>query len=82
MFKHGVLACLTGSLLSLAALAAEDAKLPPAPTQSPAATTQPTAANAEAAPAVRKKAGTSQARRDLRHCLKRASNAEIIRCAE
>lgn len=82
MFKHGVLACLTGSLLSLAALAAEDPKLPPAPTQSPAATTQPAAATAEAPLAARKKPGTSQARRDLRHCLKRASNAEIIRCTE
>lgn len=82
MFKHGALACLTGSLLSLAALAAEDPKLPPAPTQSPAATPQPAAASAEAAPAARKKADQKQARRDLRHCLKGATNAEIIRCAE
>lgn len=82
MFKHGALACLTGSLLSLAALAAEDAKPAPAETQQSAATAKPTAVTAETPPAAQKKVGQKHARRDLRHCLKHASNSAIIRCAE
>lgn len=82
MLKRCVLVCLTGSLLSLAALAAEDAKPAPAETQQSAATAKPTVVTAETPPAAQKKADKKHARRDLRHCLKHASNSAIIRCAE
>lgn len=87
MLKRCVLVCLTGSLLSLSALAAEEAKSQPA--QPPAATAKAAeaagkiaAAPQESTPASRKKANGNKSRRDLGHCLNRTTNAEVIRCVE